>query len=195
MVQSQKLTSEQLEFNKRLKEEVEDRRLAEEALRESEERFRSVLSNSMDGIFLTDPNGKISMVNQAATEMLGLNMEELIKTDIGSHIDKKDCRYKEALASKKKEGKFRGELVMLGRNSRRINVEVTFAVFQDERNKDWNAIFVRDITARKEAEKKQERLSTILESTNDYVWIADAAGKMLYINQSAKHIMGHENPE
>lgn len=194
LVQSRKVTSEQLEFNKRLREEVEERTQAQEALRESDERLRSILINSMDGIILTDSDGKISMINQAATDMLGYSQDELRNSNIAALIDKNDYRYKEAVHSKKHQGKFRGELIMIGKRGNRIDVEVTFAVFKDEQNKYWNAIFVRDITSRKEAEKMQERLSTILESTNDYVWIADADGRMLYINQAAKHIMGLENP-
>ncbi len=54
-----------------------ERKIAEKALRESEEKFRSIMENSADAIFITDPQGKYVYTNKAVTEMLGFTAEEM----------------------------------------------------------------------------------------------------------------------
>ncbi|MCK4414155.1 MAG: PAS domain S-box protein [Candidatus Eisenbacteria sp.] len=51
--------------------DISDRKRAEEALRTSEERFRSVFDNATIGIYRTTPDGRILMANRALLQMLG----------------------------------------------------------------------------------------------------------------------------
>ena len=57
--------------------DVTERRQAEEALRESEERFRTLYESSRDGIAAADSEGRITECNQAYADMLGYTREEL----------------------------------------------------------------------------------------------------------------------
>lgn len=59
--------------------DIEDRKRAEEALRKSEERWRSVYENSAVGVALTDLNGRFLAVNRAYEKMLGYTEGELRK--------------------------------------------------------------------------------------------------------------------
>src|ERR1700685_1000907 len=59
--------------------DITERKQAEEALRKSEERWRSVYENSAVGVALTDPNGRFLAVNRAYEKMLGYTEEELRK--------------------------------------------------------------------------------------------------------------------
>lgn len=59
--------------------DVSDRRRAEEALRQSEARYRAVVEQSVEDIFLFDPDtGRILESNAALREMLGYSSEELL---------------------------------------------------------------------------------------------------------------------
>lgn len=58
--------------------DISERKLAEQTLRESEERYRAIFDNAGVGINLLDPNGKIIGVNHALAEMLGYTAEELM---------------------------------------------------------------------------------------------------------------------
>ena len=51
---------------------------AEEALRESEARYRNLVENMMEGVFQTSPDGKIHSANKAARDMLGMTEAEII---------------------------------------------------------------------------------------------------------------------
>jgi PAS domain S-box-containing protein len=62
-----------------------ERRRAEEALRESEERFRSLYENSTIGIYRTSPDGRILMANPAAVRMLGFgSFDDLARRNLES---------------------------------------------------------------------------------------------------------------
>ncbi len=60
-----------------VKEDITERKLAEKALRESEERQRLILESSNEGIFGIDTTGCVTFANQAAAEMLGYQRSEL----------------------------------------------------------------------------------------------------------------------
>ena len=59
--------------------DVTDRRRAEEALKESEERFRGAFNDAPVGVALVDPDGRYLKVNHALCEMLGYTEQELLK--------------------------------------------------------------------------------------------------------------------
>jgi PAS domain S-box-containing protein len=61
--------------------DVTERRKVEEALRESEEKFRTLFETSIEGILASDVNGKNVLVNQRMAEMTGYSVEELMNMD------------------------------------------------------------------------------------------------------------------
>jgi PAS domain S-box-containing protein len=64
-------------------EDITERKRAEQALRESEERFRGIFENSFIGLYRTTPDGRILMANPALVRMLGFStFEELSQRDL-----------------------------------------------------------------------------------------------------------------
>src|SRR6266481_917923 len=70
-------TSQLMAVNEELRKEVLERQRAEEALRRSEERWRSVFENSAIGVALTDMNGHFMATNSAYQSIVGYSKEEL----------------------------------------------------------------------------------------------------------------------
>jgi PAS domain S-box-containing protein len=71
--------------------DITERKKAEEALRESEETFRSIFENAGDGILVADlKNRKFVMVNKKICRMLGYGRKELLKLDVSRIHPKKD---------------------------------------------------------------------------------------------------------
>ncbi len=63
--------------------EITERKQAEQALRESEAKYRSLFENVPDGVYRTTPNGEILAANPALVKMLGFDsMDELLKTNV-----------------------------------------------------------------------------------------------------------------
>ncbi len=88
-------------LNEQLKKEIRERT---KALKKSEEKYRQLFMNSLDGIFITTPAGKFIDVNPAGIEFFGYdNKEELLAVDIGRdlYVNPEDReRFKKEMADK-----------------------------------------------------------------------------------------------
>ena len=69
-----------------VKEDITERKAAEEALRASEEKSRLLLESVAEGIFGVDLDGKVAFINPAANRMLGFGPEDLIGSDVHEQI-------------------------------------------------------------------------------------------------------------
>src|SRR5205807_8578310 len=61
-----------------LVQDVTERKHAEQALRESEERFRRIVEIAAEGIWILDAQGRTTFVNRRMTELLGLSAQEMM---------------------------------------------------------------------------------------------------------------------
>ena len=68
-------------------EDITERRLAEDKLKNSEKRIRAVLDNVREGIITTDATGKIESLNQAATELLGVQAADTLGRNFKEFLD------------------------------------------------------------------------------------------------------------
>ena len=66
-----KITDGKPQYTRGIFKDVTDRKIAESALRESEEKFRTLVEYTLDGILILDPMGKILFANQAAGRLIG----------------------------------------------------------------------------------------------------------------------------
>ncbi len=72
-----------------VKEDITERKQAQEALTESEEKFRTLFEESIDAIYIRDDTGKLLDFNFAFMQLLGYNYEELIKMSMADLFIKK----------------------------------------------------------------------------------------------------------
>ncbi|UCG12154.1 MAG: PAS domain S-box protein [Deltaproteobacteria bacterium] len=82
-------TTELIRANEQLRNEIEERKQVEQALRESGERFRSIFEESEDAICVMDHEGCYLMVNDAMCRLTGFSREELIGEHYSAFMDKK----------------------------------------------------------------------------------------------------------
>ncbi len=160
-----------------------------DALRESETRFRDLIDQASDGIFIADLEGRYTEVNAAACAMLGYTREELLGKTIVDLIPEADV---ERLWDARKELLVPGavqiaEWTLVHKDGTPVPVEVSAKILRDGR---WQA-FVRDIRDRKRAEEATARslreLEMVLESIPDpvairvgdrYAWVNSAAARV-----------------
>ena len=121
-----------------LKNEVEERRLAEEALRLSEAQFRSVFEGSALGITISDTNGHILKCNTAYQKMLGYNEEELKNKTFSALTHSEDVEkhmglYRELLAGKRDF--FTAEKRYINKDGRVFWGQLTVSLVRDQSNK------------------------------------------------------------
>jgi PAS domain S-box-containing protein len=135
--------------------DITKRKQAEQEIRVSEEKYRSLFEDSKDGVFESTPEGKFVSVNKAGIEILGYASKEeanAINIDRDLYVDQADRETMRNILSK--EGFLKDyELLLKTKDGRRINVLLTTNAVRDGQGK-VNAIrgIFRDITERKRTE-------------------------------------------
>ncbi len=142
------------------------REQAEEALQVSEERYRSLYENSLDGIFLTRPDGTILCANPQACQMFGMTEDEIIKAG-REGIVINDEKLAAALEERKLTGRMRAELRYRRKNGSTFVCDTTSKLFVDADGSINTSLIIRDISKRKKAEealkKAHENLEKLVE--------------------------------
>jgi PAS domain-containing protein len=70
--------------------DITERKRTEQALRQSDERFRRVVENALDIITIIDPTGRIHYVSPSVQTVMGYAPDELISTNFFAHIHDDD---------------------------------------------------------------------------------------------------------
>jgi len=171
---------------------------AEDALRESEERFRAVFETAADAIFMADAeSGIIISVNASAARLVGLPPEEII----GRHQselhpkDEVDTYRKIFRDHADAGGGMRTELCVMRADGSRVPVEISASVAKVHGRNTLFGIF-RDITERKHAEEalreKTTMLDNILRSARDVaIATTDLDFRITYYNPMAEKFFGY----
>jgi PAS domain S-box-containing protein len=142
----------------------EQRRLeAEKALKESEERFRSLFYNSIDGILLSTPDGKMLAANPEACRIFGRTEEEIQKVGRNGILDMTDPRVAVFLEERLRTGMARGEVTGIRKDGTRFPCEQSSVLFRDKDGNIRTSIIIRDITERKKTEEELRKYREHLE--------------------------------
>ncbi len=144
-----------------------ERRKAEEALRDSEERFRSLFEQAGEGILLTDTWGHIANVNRKALEILGYSRRDFLGLSAADLIHPDDLKTTPVETIRRRA--MEGSLVSLERRfrtatGRYIPVEVTVSFVP---NAGLHQVFFHDITDRKRAEEALRETEARLRTLSD----------------------------
>ncbi|HWQ66413.1 MAG TPA: PAS domain S-box protein [Methanospirillum sp.] len=161
-------TSELLSVNKTLRTEVEERRLAEEALRESEERYRRLVELSPDTIFVHDGT-QICFFNQAGVRLLGAERaQDLIGRQVLDLIHQDDkASVRTRILTLMNEGE-PGPMVeekFIRLDGSVVEVEVSSAPILYQGNQAV-LVVVRDITRRRKVEEQLKRYAQDMKDKN-----------------------------
>jgi PAS domain S-box-containing protein len=157
--------------------DITELRQAEQELRMSEARFRTIVDYATDAFFVFDDDSIVLDVNREACESLGYSREELI----GKHRSDFDAALDEASIQRLKQRVVSGEAITFETRHRRKDgtsfpVEVRVGDFEQGGRRFL--CLVRDITARKRAEdelrESEERFRTLVQFSFDVYWETDA---------------------
>ncbi len=177
-------------------EDITERKRAEEALRESEERFRSLYENATIGIYRTTPDGRILMGNPALVEMLGYSSFEELGSlnleDKGTYVDRSRAEFKQLLEER---GEIRGlESGWRRRDGTVLWVRESARAVRDEKGRTlYYDGTVEDVTERRKAEEElrrahelltssEQRLKSIVETEPECVKVLDTHGNLVEMN-------------
>lgn len=141
--------------------DINRRRAAEDALRESEERYRAVIERAAEGIFLFDAgSGKILETNAALRELLGYTSEELLQMTVYDVIAHAPEEIDESIRRDLEEGsRLAGERSYRRKDGSLVDVEVSM-VAVPYRGREILGSVVRDLTGRKRLEEELRHRAT-----------------------------------
>ncbi len=164
--------------------DITERKRAEEALRESEQRYRQLFETESDAIFLMDSeSGRFVDANQSALKMYGYSREEFLCL---SHVDvsAEPDQTRQAVAAKQTAVPLRWHR---RKDGAVFPVEISGGYFESQGRK-MHVAAIRDITLRQRAEQQLRDSEQFAQSTIDalsaHLCVLDETGRILAVNQA-----------
>ena len=197
----EKPTYEELEKRvKELEKETVEREQVEEALRESEEKYRTLFKNANEAIYVAQ-NERIVFANPKTEELYGYSAEQLTSKPFINFIHDKDQkmvldRHKRQLRDEKLPTTYPFRIVNKAGDTKWVEIKV--ALFSWD-NRPAALCFQTDITERKRAEdalaEERNLLRTIIDNLPDYIYVKDTESRYVVTNNAHARFLGATTPE
>ena len=176
--------------------EIAERRIVEEALRQSEEKYRDVVERATDGIVIIQ-EGLIRYANRQLAAMAGLSPAEIIGTSFDKYVHPKSLPqvmefYRRRVAGQHAPPVY--ETVLMSRSGEPIHAELNAGLITYE-GKPADLVIVRNTTERIRADAEKARLTLAVEQTADSVIITDPTGIIQYVNPAFERMAGYSRAE
>ncbi len=187
--------------------DITARRNIEKALASSEEKFRSIIQQSIDGIILFDQSGRIIEWNDAAERMTGYTMQDLANLSISKLIRLLVQNEKDELMKKPDKellhilldrySSYHNQVLDLILTTKTKNkVAVSAIISSLEIAQDYvGSIILRDISMVKKTEAEVKRLASAAHEISEGLVVANHSGETEYVNLAVERITGYQREE
>jgi PAS domain S-box-containing protein len=181
--------------------DVTEKRRAEETLRESEQRYRELVQNIGDIIYVTDSDGKFTFFNAAAEQFIGYPREKLLGQSFSDFLTPESIETAVSVFRRQRAGENVGvfELELYDKSGTIKTIETREQLVWDgDRIVAFHGIG-RDMTERKLAQEalkaSEERYRELVETIADIVYVTDDTGKIIYLNKALEEVSGYTREE
>ncbi|HEV8370231.1 MAG TPA: PAS domain S-box protein [Pyrinomonadaceae bacterium] len=178
--------------------DISGRKRAEKALRESEERFRTLFENAREAIFTCDLSGNFTSINQAGEALTGFSREETLESNFARVVAPECLPIAREMLSRKGSGDVATtyELELVTKQGRRILVEVSSRTLHEDGEPIGVQGSVRDITTQKRDEdalrKSEEQYRVLFDRNPQPMWVYELQTlAFLAVNDAAVRHYGY----
>jgi len=179
--------------------DITERKQAENALKESEEKHRTLIENIQDGVFMIQ-DAKVKFANEAFARIGGYRMEEVIGMDFQELVAPEDLEmvannYQRRQAGENVPEEYEFRVLRKDGTRATVNMNVGLIKYHD---RVASMGTVKDITERKRVEDElkysEERYRMLVEHNPDAI-IVHIDEKVVFSNKAGARLLGVENPE
>ena len=179
--------------------EITERKLAEEALRQSEAKYRAILEEMDEAYYELDAKGNYTFFNDVVCRQSGYSREELLGLNYKAYTPPEERRrIVEAYSSVFNTGIPRHWVPMsnIRKDGSRIYLEDSIYPLRNQKGEIIGLRGLsRDVTDRVKAEKDTQQRAALLDSAYDSIIAYDLDGKIIYANQTSCSIRGFSRDE
>ena len=197
-----------------IQEDITRRIEAEEELRQSEERFRSLVRYASDIVTVLGPDGTVRYESSSIERILGYSPEDLVGKNAFDYVHPEDAErvrsvFAEALeeqgVSSQVEFRFRhadgswryleavGNNLLADPGVRGLVVNSRDVTERKQAERERAGLLAREQAARAEAEAAQARLRDILDNLTEGVLVADPRGRVIFANPASRAMLYSTN--
>jgi PAS domain S-box-containing protein len=180
--------------------DITERKRADEALRESETKYRTIVETASEGILVADLKGVLTFVNKKMADMVGYDVEEMIgKSALEFVFDEDKELLKERIVRRNLLFKDSYEFKFKRKNGSALWTLVSGTSLVDKEGKPVGilSMFV-DITERKRAEDRlresEEKFRQMAENINSVFWISEVDStiglRYVYMSSAFERVFG-----
>ena len=171
--------------------DITERKQAEEALRESENKYRKIFENVQDIFYQADHEGNIIDISPSIERYSGYPREELIGKSVGEVYFYPEDRIRLLKAIREKGEVVDYELRLKSRDNRLIYTSANAHILFDLAGKPIGVEgTLRDITERKRAEEELQKLAAVVRYSSELVSLTTLDGKMVFLNEAGARMLG-----
>jgi len=196
-------TAELISSNEQLHREISERRLAEQTLRESEEKYRTILEGIEEGYYEADLAGNHIFFNDSMCKIVGYTRDDFMGMNNREFMDQENAKkIYEVVGRVYSTGKpaRTADWEIIRKDGEKRHIESSIYL---KRNKEGHRIgfsgMLRDVTEKKrlEAELIQTNnfLQNIFNSSVDVIATTDLKGNLLYSSPKIKDLLGYDHEE
>ena len=169
---------------------ITERYKFEVAIKESEEKYRTLVEDSLEGIWVIDDDANTTFVNQSMASMFGYEIDEMMGKNLYKFMDEDGKRIAEIYFERRKQGiKEDHEFEFIHKSGRKVFASVRASpIFDENGNFNGAMAFVTDISEQKIAGEKiadmakfyTENPNPVLRLSKKYILLANKPSKTLF---------------
>ena len=179
--------------------DIQELKIQSIKLKDSEEKYKSILENSLNAHFLIQPDGYILEANKAALDMFGYSIDEMRTLGRSGIMDTTDPNLAAYIKKREETGFASAELTGIRKNGERFPHEISSVSFKDSNGIQRTSVSMVDITERKKTEENLRLSEAEFRAAFEFsalgMSLMDINGRWLRVNESFCRILGYTNKE